>query len=94
MDDVLREFEETALLGCRAVREFLIYSGENKSYQSRAKAGAVAMGSYARLRATLANERQLVILERKLSDGADDSVQQLREGNAVSVPMLRSETQV
>lgn len=64
-DDPLIEFEETALMGCKAVREFLTYSGENKAYLNRAKVGAVAMGSYARLRATMANERQLRLIEQK-----------------------------
>jgi len=65
---VLEEFEETALQGCRAVREFLTYRGGNKEYLNRAKAGAVAMGSYARLRATIANEAQIKLIERRLSD--------------------------
>ncbi len=63
MDNVLGEFEQTALMGCKAVREFLTYSGDNKAYLNRAKAGAVAMGSYARLRATMANEAQIRLLE-------------------------------
>lgn len=64
---VIEEFEETALLGCKAVREFLTYSGENKAYLNRAKAGAVAMGSYARLRATMANEHQLKIIQERVA---------------------------
>lgn len=63
---VLTEFEETALLGAKKVREFLNYEGDNKQYMNRAKVGAVAMGSYARLRATLANERQLELIERRI----------------------------
>lgn len=66
MSDVLKEFEETALQGCRAVRQFLTYQGSNKEYLDRAKVGAVAMGSYARLRATAANEQQIRLIESRL----------------------------
>lgn len=65
MAEVIKEFEETALMGCKAVREFLTYSGEKREYLYRAKAGAVAMSSYARLRATLANERSIALAEKK-----------------------------
>lgn len=65
MTDVLKEFEQTALMGCKAVREFLTYSGDNKAYLNRAKAGAVAMGSYARLRATLANEQAIALMAQR-----------------------------
>lgn len=60
-DHVRDEFEETALLGCKAVRQFLTYQGSNKDYGYKARAGAVAMGSYARLRATMANEQALAM---------------------------------
>lgn len=77
MSDVLKEFEQTALMGCKAVREFLTYQGDNKNYLNRAKAGAVAMGSYSRLRATMANEKQIALVERRIqqlqeSDGGED----------------------
>lgn len=63
---VLAEFEQTATLGARKVREFLNYLGDNKDYFNKAKVGAVAMGSYSRLRATLANERALKLQEKKV----------------------------
>jgi hypothetical protein len=64
-DAVKQEFEETALLGCKAVRAFLNYQGDNKVYALKARAGAVAMGSYARLRATMANEQALALATAK-----------------------------
>ena len=64
-DEVLGEFESTALLGAKKVREFLNYQGENKDYLHKAKVGAMTMGSYSRLRATMANERALDLQERK-----------------------------
>lgn len=70
-DDVLREFEDAARMGCRAVREFLTYQGDNKAYLNRAKVGAVSMGSYARLRATIANERQIDLIQRRLAERGD-----------------------
>jgi hypothetical protein len=68
VSDVLKEFEDTALLGCRAVRAFLEAPATDTTRRElhlNAKAGAVAMSSYARLRATLANERQLRLLEER-----------------------------
>ena len=65
MDQVRKEFEETALLGCKAVRAFLAYQGNNRDYRDKAKAGAVAMGSYSRLRATIANETALAMMASK-----------------------------
>lgn len=65
MDDVRKEFEETALMGCKAVKAFLTYQGDNKVFALKARAGAVAMGSYSRLRATMANERALDLMTEK-----------------------------
>lgn len=69
MDNVRKEFEETALMGCKAVREFLTYQGSNKVYSLKARAGAVAMGSYSRLRATMANEVALELASMKALKG-------------------------
>lgn len=80
MDNVRREFEETALLGCKAVREFLAYEGSNKLFALKARAGAVAMGSYSRLRATMANEEQLRLNANKIIEGKK-IVRQLADGN-------------
>lgn len=62
---VLEEFEETAVLGTRAVRDFLSDSGKAKKEGgfNKAKIGVNAMSSYARLRATLANEQALRLME-------------------------------
>lgn len=59
MDKVVKEFEDTALLGAKAVREFLTYQGTNKVYFDKARVGGTSMSAYARLRATVANEESL-----------------------------------
>lgn len=61
--EVLDEFEETALLGACKVREFLMTTDAEGAKESRdkAKVGAMAMGAYARLRATFANEKHLAL---------------------------------
>lgn len=64
-DIVRREFEETAVIGCRVVREFLTRRTKDKLSLHRAKAGAVAMASYARLRGTMANEEALRLAAEK-----------------------------
>lgn len=68
MDDVLKEYETTALMGCKAMREFLTYQGDNKGYLNRAKVGAVAAGNYAKLRGTMANEEQLRLIQRRMNE--------------------------
>ncbi len=65
MASVLDEFEEAAVMGAKAVRAFLTYQGNNKDYFNKARVGAVAMGGYARLRATLANEQALRLMEKR-----------------------------
>lgn len=61
--NVIAEFEETAVLGSKAVRAFLTYQGANRDYFNKARVGVGAMGSYARLRATMANEQALRLME-------------------------------
>lgn len=58
-DKVVKEFEDTALIGAKAVREFLTYQGGNKTYFDKARVGGTAMSAYSRLRATVANEESL-----------------------------------
>ena len=41
----------------QAIREFRLYSGSNVEYHKRAKMAIGVIGSYVRLRATMANER-------------------------------------
>ena len=65
-DKALGEFEETALIGAKRVREFLNYQGRDKDYWHKAKAGATAMSAYSRLRATIANEESLRLAANKV----------------------------
>lgn len=67
---VLEEFEETAVLGTRAVRQFLTASEpsgkraeKSAGSYNKARIGVGAMASYARLRATVANEQALRLME-------------------------------
>lgn len=63
---ILSDFEEAAILGCRAVSDFLRHRGTIQSESlARARVGATAMSSYAGLRATTAHERALVVIERR-----------------------------
>jgi hypothetical protein len=62
--------EEVAFEGLAAMKAFLAYQGSNPDYLKKAKVGAVAVGSYTRLRATLANERQLDLLTQRLAQKA------------------------
>lgn len=73
MSKVIDEFEEVAILGCKAVKAFLAYQGSNKDYFHKARAGAMAMGSYSRLRATMANEEALRLMASK-----NDSLKKLK----------------
>lgn len=74
MNDVLKEFEQTALMGAKAVREFLTYQGDNKMYLNHAKVGAVAMSSYSKLRGTVNAEKQLQLIQQRLLKETDGNV--------------------
>lgn len=63
---IIEAAEDVAREGLKAMKAFLAYQGNNKDYLARAKVGGVAVGSYTRLRATMANERQLDILTVRL----------------------------
>lgn len=65
MSAVLDEFEKTAVLGAQRVRAFLNSNGDKKKLFNHARVGAVAMGSYARLRATIANEEALRLMAER-----------------------------
>lgn len=80
-NDVLNEFEETAMLGAKKVREFLSYQGSNKDYLHKAKAGSMAMGAYSRLRATLANETALRLQGAKIDGSGWTRVAELSTGD-------------
>lgn len=68
MSDILNEYETAAREGLSAIREFLSYRGKDRDYHLRAKIGGVVAGSYARLRATLANERALALAEKRIPE--------------------------
>lgn len=68
--DTINEYEETALLGMKHVRAFLNYEGNEPRYLHKAKVGAMAMSSYARLRATRANERALALVDQRQQLGS------------------------
>lgn len=55
------------------MREFLDGDGMPKERLNKARAGAAAMSSYARLRATLANEEFLRVQRNKLELGDGDT---------------------
>lgn len=79
-DDIRAEFEEVAVIGCKAVREFLGYRGANREYFDRARVGAVAMSTYARLRATMANEEALRLASKRIDSPADSVPQRRLKG--------------
>lgn len=65
-DAVLDELEDVALLGCKSIRAFLVYQGDNPSYQQKAKIGAMAVTNYTRARATEANRQAIdLMMERQ-----------------------------
>lgn len=49
-----------------AIREARIYKGNNPDYHKRAKMALGVIGSYVRLRATMANEKSNDLIERRL----------------------------
>lgn len=70
--NVLKEYEDTALVGTRIVRAFLKAKSYSKDEYNKARIGATAMTGYARLRTTLVNEAALRIMtSRRLRGGSE-----------------------
>lgn len=63
---VIDAYEEAALKGLEAIREFLAYQGSNPDYFKRARVGAVPVSSYTKLRGTQANMEATDVLREKL----------------------------
>lgn len=59
------EYGEAAVMGCRAVRDFLASNGDDRKLSMLARVGVGAMGSYAKLRGTMANESALRLAAAK-----------------------------
>lgn len=59
------EAEATEQLQC--IRDARIYQGSNPEYRAKAKTAIGVIGSYVRLRATLANERSNDLIERRMN---------------------------
>lgn len=64
----LSQFEELALLGKKAMSEYLTYRGTEPSYLQRAKVGCVAVAAYGRAYAARTN-RMSVRLSMGKSNG-------------------------
>ena len=64
-EELADAIEDVALQGLKAMRAYLAYQGTNGDYLKKAKIGAAALGAYTRLRATMANERALVLMTER-----------------------------
>lgn len=68
MSDVLTEFEKAALEGLSKIRAFWDSQAETKSKAMEdARLGASTIGSYTRLRATMANEQAIELALTKVT---------------------------
>lgn len=74
--------EEEAIEQLGAFRAYRVYQGENPDYKQRAKIAIGVIGSYVRLRATIANEKSNELIERRMDalGGGADAVRALPEG--------------
>ncbi len=54
-DKVLDHLEETALECSKAIRGYLVYQGENPSYERKARVSATHISGWARVRASETN---------------------------------------
>ncbi len=64
--------EEEATAQLDEIKAHRAYQGSNPEYYKRAKMAIGVIGSYVRLRATLANEKTNELVERRLSIQAVD----------------------
>lgn len=58
--------EDEAYAELESIREARSYKGTNSDYNTRAKRAIGVIGSYVRLRATLANEKSNDLIERRM----------------------------
>lgn len=66
----IEEAEDVALIGLKAMRAFLAYTGENKDYLNKAKIGAQAVQGYTRHFASLTNRDMLKLAQQKTLSGS------------------------
>lgn len=66
----IEALEAEAVDALKEIREYRTYRGNNPDYRNRAKMAIGIIGSYVRLRATMANERSNDLIERRLVGGA------------------------
>jgi hypothetical protein len=69
-DKTMDVFEETALIGAKAMRQYLTYEGENKKFLDKAKVGAQAVSAYARVRASESNRMQVELIAERVGSVA------------------------
>jgi len=62
---VIDAYEETALIGLAAIKEYLAYRGQNAEYFKRARVGAVPVTAFSRVLATKANMDSLELQRRR-----------------------------
>jgi hypothetical protein len=65
-DKTMDVFEETALIGAKAMKQYLTYEGENKKFLDKAKVGAQAVSAYARVRASESNRMQVELIAERV----------------------------
>jgi hypothetical protein len=63
---VIDEYEDAALKGLKAIKDFLAYQGDNPMYFKKARVGAVPVSSYTKLRGTEANMDATHVLQQKM----------------------------
>jgi carbon monoxide dehydrogenase subunit G len=70
MSKFLKALEDEATEQLVEIRAARTYQGNNPEYKQKAKIALGVIGSYVRLRATLANERTNELVEMRLLGGA------------------------
>lgn len=70
-DKTMDEFEDTALMGAKAMRQYLAYQGENKQFLDKAKVGAAAVSAYARVRASESNRMSIELVADRVATLAE-----------------------
>lgn len=65
-ETTLDELEETAVVSAKAIRAYLVYQGENPTYERKARVAAAAISSFARTRASETNRMGIELMTHKL----------------------------
>jgi hypothetical protein len=69
-DATLDILEDTAVVSAKAIKAFLAYEGDNRTYETKAKVAASAISAFARTRASESNRMAVELMAVRVNGDA------------------------